>query len=301
MLFHEVYGSYFNAVAAVLARAVQGTLTDRTLGELVRERAFAESVLTLPAALRSGAWPLLTPSCETPLRAAPTMPLTTLQKRWLKTLLQDPRIQLFSPPAQGLEEVEPLGPPDAFLYFDRYADGDPYSDAGYIERFKTILAALRDRRELCIAFEGHSGRRHRWVCTPSRLEYSPKDDKFRLITAGPEGPRPINLARMRACELLGPQTAGTAAQWYRRETLVLELTDERNALERAMLDFSHLEKRTERIGPDRYRVTLHYEREEAAEMLIRVLAFGPMMQVVSPESFVAQLRARIEKQLQLRA
>lgn len=31
---------------------------------------------------------------------------------------------------EGLEDVEPLYPPDAFIYYDRYRDGDPYADPG---------------------------------------------------------------------------------------------------------------------------------------------------------------------------
>lgn len=59
MLFSEIYGSYFNVVAAVLSEASDGKLTDRRMTELVREKAFAESALAIPAALKSGTWPLL--------------------------------------------------------------------------------------------------------------------------------------------------------------------------------------------------------------------------------------------------
>ena len=38
MLFSEIYGSYFNVVAAVLSEASDGKLTDRRMTELVRER-----------------------------------------------------------------------------------------------------------------------------------------------------------------------------------------------------------------------------------------------------------------------
>ena len=58
MLFSEIYSSYFNAAAAILAEAVRHTLTTGRLEEIIREKAFAESVLSLPAALRSD-WPLL--------------------------------------------------------------------------------------------------------------------------------------------------------------------------------------------------------------------------------------------------
>ena len=87
MLFSEIYGSYFNVVAAVLAEAVKGELTGRRLTELVREKAFADSARTIPAALKDGRWPLLDDDFQTVIRHEPTMPLTTLQRRWLKALL----------------------------------------------------------------------------------------------------------------------------------------------------------------------------------------------------------------------
>lgn len=139
MLFHELYGSYFRVVSAVLEEAVSGTLTSHRLGQLVREKAFAESVLTIPAALQGGEWPLVDCTMGTPLHHPPTRPLTTLEKRWLKALLLDPRIQLFGVAGDGLEEVESLFIPEMFVYFDRYSDGDPYKDPSYIERFQTVL------------------------------------------------------------------------------------------------------------------------------------------------------------------
>ena len=302
MLFSEVYGSYYNVVAAVLAAATGGELTEARLYAIVREKAFAESVLNIPAALKTDDWPLLTPELATPLHHAPTMPLTTLQKRWLKALLSDPRIRLFAPPAEGLEEVEPLYPADAFVYFDRYSDGDPFADEQYIARFQTILTALREKRKLRICFKGHRGKRHSRICVPHKLEYSAKDDKFRLLASSPQSTLTINLARIGSCELLeeySPQECRPKPP--KKKTLVLELTDERNALERAMLHFSHLEKETERLDESRYRITLRYEEDDETELLIRVLSFGPMLRAVSPDSFIKQIKKRLNKQQELRA
>lgn len=86
----------------------------------------------------------------------------------------------------------------------------------------------------------------------------------------------------------------------KKRALVLELTDERNALDRVMLHFSHLDKETERLGENRYRVTLRYELEDETELLIRVLSFGPVLKVISPESFIDLLRERLKKQQNLR-
>ncbi|BAL00389.1 hypothetical protein OBV_31900 [Oscillibacter valericigenes Sjm18-20] len=302
MLFSEVYGSYYGAVAAVLTQAVDGTLTGEELEKIVQEKGFAESVLAIPAALRDGTWPLLTTELTTPLCHKPTMPLTTLQKRWLKSLLTDPRMALFSPSIAGLENIEPLYTPDVFVYFDRYGDGDPYHNPQYIAHFRTILTALREERKLQVTFDGHRGKKHSWECIPYKLEYSSKDDKFRLVTSSPRSTLSINLARIRACTMLEPYTQEEFRPIPpKKETLVLELRDERNALERVMLHFSHLEKETERLDESRYRVTLNYEREDETELLIRVLSFGPVLRVISPNRFIKKMRERIEKQLRLRA
>lgn len=299
MLFSEIYSSYFRTVESILAEAVQGGLTDQKMTELVREKAFAESILSIPSNLKDGTWPLLTEDLKTPLAAAPRMPLTLLEKRWLKALLQDPRIRLFSPSEEGLEDVEPLYSPDTFVYFDQYNDGDPFDDPAYIAHFQLILQALREKRKLRITFTGARGKRNTWVFVPYKLEYSVKDDKFRLLTAqiiyGT-----VNLGRIEACELLDHYSPKAFhLPQVKMDTLVMELTDERNALERAMVHFSHFEKETERLEENRYRVTLRYSREDETELVIRLLSFGPVIKVLSPESIVDELRKRILRQRQL--
>lgn len=301
MLFSEVYGTYYHVLAKILEKAVEGGLTQEILCDIVRSNGFEESILAIPQALEDQTWPLVTKALTTPLAHRPTMPLTVLQKRWLKALLCDPRIQLFDPPMEGLEDVEPLYPPNTFVYFDRYNDGDPFEDPGYIKRFRCILSAIRHRRWLRIRFTGRNDRPHYWRCVPYKLEYSAKDDKFRLISANKREPLSINLARITDCFMLEPcEEEDYRPKPMKKRVLVLELTDERNALERAMLHFSHLDKETERIDGNRYKITLYYEREDETELLIRVLSFGPVLKVVFPDDFVKKLRGRLEKQKKLR-
>ena len=50
MLFHEIYGTYFQVVADILTEAVQGCLTDQRLTNIVQQKAFAESALSIPTA-----------------------------------------------------------------------------------------------------------------------------------------------------------------------------------------------------------------------------------------------------------
>ena len=297
MLFHEVYGSYYDVTAAVLREAVRGTLTPEKLTALVRKKAFSESLMTLPDGLRGERWRLLGRDLSTPIEEPPTLPLTLLQKRWLKALLLDPRIRLFGPDDTGLEDVEPLFAPDTVVYFDRYSDGDDYADPGYIARFRAILAALREKKRLALRFgTGHGGRRE-LEGTPLYLEYSEKDDRFRLVLSTKGVEWVVNLSRLESCapidaaEPAAPHPCG-------REVLCFELTDERNALERVLLHFSHLQKETEQLDALHYRVKLYYDRRDETEMLIRILSFGPTIRVTDPPRFVELLRRRIARQAQ---
>ncbi|MCL1940315.1 MAG: WYL domain-containing protein [Synergistaceae bacterium] len=301
MLFSEIYGSYFRAVAAILEEAVNGTLREERINEIVREKGFGESVLNIPAKLKSGEWALIGPDLTTPLKRGPSMPLSTLQVRWMKALLSDPRVRLFSPSPEGLEDAEPLYAQDAFVYFDRYMDGDPFGDEAYIRNFRAALTALREKRKLDVSYlDGHGKKEHSWHLIPHRLEYSAKDDKFRLIGRVRRMNLTINMARIVKCEAMEAYTPDEYEFAPAKNELVMELVDERNALERAMLHFSHLEKETERLENDLYRVTLRYQRDDEIELLIRVLSFGPKLRVISPPGFIEQIKERLNRQKKLR-
>lgn len=81
MLFSEVYGTYYNVLAQILKQAIDGELTQDTMYGIVREKGFEESILTIPKALESQTWPLITKDYATPLEHHPSMPLTVLQKK----------------------------------------------------------------------------------------------------------------------------------------------------------------------------------------------------------------------------
>ncbi len=300
MLFHEIYGTYFSVVAAILAEAAEGPVDRRRMEALVQERAFGESGLAIPAALTDGTWPLLDGAGRSVLHHKPAMPLTTLEKRWLKALLSDPRIALFAPDTSGLDDVEPLYRREDFVFFDRYADGDPYEDPAYIAVFRTALQAIREKRRLRVRFRSRAGAAQSVVCLPYRLEYSQKDDKFRLLTQGCRRAATINLARVTACALLAPADSPPQPPVRRRgRALTLLLHDRRNGLERVLVHFSHLEKETQRLAEDLYRIRLFYDRNDETELLIRVLSFGPVLEVEGPESFRALVRERLARQLAL--
>lgn len=298
MLFHEIYGSYYRTVSLILQEAVRGTLTKKKMAELVQQHAFGESFLSIPDGLTGEQWRLLHQDFTTPLISEPNMPLTHLQKRWLKALFLDPRIQLFDPDPEGLEEVKPLFTPDMFVYYDRYMDGDPYQNEEYIRIFRTILSAVREKKNLSVVYVSQSGFRQSLDITPHYLEYSEKDDRFRLYAVGKYRAWILNLSRIKDCR------QADAEDWMplrpmAEQMLSFELVDERNALERVLLHFSHLRKETKRLDGKHYRVTLYYDQQDETEMIIRLLSFGPLIRVTEPSKVIRMLRERIDRQREL--
>lgn len=105
MIFHEIYGCYYRTVAKAICLAQKGELTEKRLTVLCRENAFSESFLAIVPAVKEQRWQLIDGDYRTPLRYAPTMPLTELEKRWLKAITFDSRFRLFGVEPEGLENV----------------------------------------------------------------------------------------------------------------------------------------------------------------------------------------------------
>jgi len=81
--------------------------------------------------------------------------------------------------------------------------------------------------------------------------------------------------------------------------VTLEITKERNALERCMVQFAHFKKRTEYDpSADRYTCTVRYNVMDETELVIRVLSFGPTVKVLGPEPFIDEIRSRVQKTIQ---
>lgn len=298
MLFNEIYSAYYNALAVLINKAIDGKLDTKNASDFIKTTAFRESFVYIMDAIQKEQWQVITKDYKTPIKNYTTMPLTTLQKQFLKAISLDKRFALFTDGIiEGLDEVEPLYEEKDFYCFDLINDGDPYEDSEYRKVFKLVLRALKEKRKLRVTFEDGKGNHQRKVCIPRRLEYSEKDDKFRLLCLGFHSLSTINLARIKSCELLEEFDETALKSLIRKkESIVLEITDERNALERCMLHFSNYEKITTKLDEKHYEMNLTYNKDDETEVLIRVLSFGPFVKVKSPDRFIDLIKERLMRQ-----
>ncbi len=296
MIFNELYSAYYNTVAKIITAVIEGNRDEKYLNKIISENAFSESMLTVLPSLKCEKWQLVHSDMTTPLRYKPTMPLTKTQKMWLKAISLDPRIKLFGLEFPDLTDIEPLFTADDYYIYDKYSDGDPFEDEKYIKHFKTILSAMKNGQNLRIEMQGRKGNTVYSRCVPERLEYSEKDDKFRLITSGCQFVNTINISRITKCRVYNGETViESTPKNSSYEWITLRVKEERNTLERAMMHFAHFEKRAEKTD-GRYLLHIKINKDDEAEIVIRVLSFGPTIEVLESENFKNLIKNKLKNQ-----
>lgn len=340
MLFHEVYSKYYYAIAQILKETHNNSLSKKEIETIIENSTFKnthnENDFFIDATKKDdpnkNIWRKLTikkvnvdenrninEQYKSRLNKVPEKPLTILEKRWLKSILSDPKMKLFFS-GQDLEEpkeklsflndIKPLYSSDTFVYYDQHSNADPYEDSNYQEFFRNIIKAKEENKKLNIQFNDSRNKEHDWNCSVKNLEYSEKENKFRVVVIYNNKCKTINLSRITSCTFTGNSLPEIKASdnTPTKEEITLELIDKNNALDRVMLSFSDLEKRTEKTEEiikiekteyNIYKVTLYYEKDSEKEIIIRILSFGSNLKVTGDENKVKLIKDRIEKQKNL--
>ena len=84
------------------------------------------------------------------------------------------------------------------------------------------------------------------------------------------------------------------------EPLIVEVYDDRNAIERFMVEFSAYKKNSEFDDSTQTCITkIWYKKTDEIEVLIKLLSFGPTLKVLGPERFLKIFKYRIQKQYEM--
>ena len=313
-LFSEIYSCYYQVLRHLLSE--QDALTMQDIRARISGEGFEESMLSIIPKLEDGSWNLFRKNGAlylSRLTSTFIQPLSDLEKSYLKALLSDPRIGLFFDSQQieylncMLDTVTPLWKPEQFYYFDQFTDGDPYLDEMYRNNFRILLQAQKNRQYVDIDYTSPNGRRVHHHYIPARLEYSVKNDKFRLLALKHINGQKmrleiLNLSRMQSVQPLNKTLSSdidlntVIRNSYYKEPLKLHIVNKRNALERAMLHFANYEKNTSKIDENTYECLIYYNQTMETELLIEVMSFGPMLTVIGNDKFLGLLKARLKRQ-----
>lgn len=318
-LFSEIYSCYYAVVSNILKEA-HNPITEEMMSKIIEDGAFSESAFYVLPKFINNEWDLFEKHDNkylSKINGNIKMPLTILEKSWIKALLTDKRILLFLGNndieylKEQLKDVEPLFNMEDFYYFDTFSDGDNYSDETYINNFHQILSAIKSKKVITISFESLKSGRITGNFIPCKLEYSSKNDKFRLYAVR------IKYGKITASAIINISRISTISPSQEiydgcisfekyiemnkcSEPVVIEISKERNAVERCMLHFANYEKRTEYDETsDKYISYIYYDRHDETELLITILSFGPVIKVIGPESFLIKIKERLIRQKEL--
>lgn len=197
LIFHEFYGVYFKAVEQIINVAQNKNITLKEAEKIVKEMAYAESPWLLIRNIQRNFYaPAIDNQLTTRLRHTVNTPLTLLERRWIKAILCDRRVNLFDINTNAFDDVEPLFDDSVFYCCGQYSNGDDYTSQEYIDKFHTILQALRESFILRIEYRPAPNKLIKGCVEPLELQYSIKEDLFRLIAIYNGELCPFNLSRI---------------------------------------------------------------------------------------------------------
>lgn len=315
-LFTETQNVYYQILYRLLTHGAP--VTKKDFEEVIATCGFEETSFFLLDCLQSNHWQLFTQKdglFYSKIGSDLQIPLSNLQVRFLKTILEDPRIHLFlqaeeiTSLSEKLAGVSPLFSQKDFYYTDQFEQGDSFEQEEYQEIFRRILEAIHTKEYLLLSYLSPKKGLVNHRIVPVKLEYSIKNDCFRLLALNschrPSGFLTIRISRIVSCQ--NTQTYASSQKLhktvnrylrndYYKEPVTILIYNKRNALERAMLQFANYKKNTCKLAEGLYQCEIFYPKSDETELLIEILSFGPMIKVLGNQGFLKQLKDRLKKQ-----
>ena len=311
-LFSEIFGCYYRVVQEIVNNA---PLSEIEIQKIIRENGFAESCFYILPMLQE--LPFIEKKGDkyySLLENKIKLPLTNIEKSWLKAISLDERFSLLSKEFDGslLDGISPLYDQKFFKYYDRYSDGDNFSDISYIRYFHKINKAMDNRNVIKVIYRSPKNDKITiGYYIPLKFEFSSKDNKFRFYSARIRNGCVDDYVCLNMCRILDVRASNENFEgvldlekyienFEMEEPVIVEVYDKRNAIERFMVEFSSYKKYSEfdRLT-NTCKTKIFYRKTEELEILIKLLSFGPVLRVLGPERFLRLFLYRVQKQEEL--
>lgn len=331
-LFSEVKNKYFQLVLRIINECTDGKATAEILkviddGEFEQkvigknQQSFADIMLNRCdedenlnlLKEKDGRW---YPALEDVGNPPVPVRFTMVEKFWLKALLETEGVRMILSP-QTYEklkmELEEIDTPIKEQYIEmtntiklpEIADQEAYS-----ENFKTILKALVDEKPIRYTNTDRRGNVYKdMLALPVGIEYSMRDGRFRVSMYSIDNDRPImanifTLTDLRIVDEdvgIDRETAKKLLfeQKYSSEPIILEVTDQKAAMERCFMCFSGMERTARDLGNNKYEMRLNYYLFEEENPIRNIISLGPYVKVISPQRIVDEIVRRVKKSFYL--
>ncbi|MEX1376258.1 MAG: nucleotidyltransferase domain-containing protein [Eubacteriales bacterium] len=320
-MFNEIYGLYYLMMDKILEKAEHGDISQKDITDIVNEYGFAESSIYFSpktTAQDGSGYSLLVKSGDkyrSVLKNPTAKYSTSMQLSIIKCMLSDKRIWLFLDDSElndlqcSLDGIEPLYNNEHILNVGISKEADDYDDPKYVNNFRTVLKAVKSGNYLKVVFNNSKNIRRTTNIAPYKIEYSPREDRFRLCGVSRMGKvyKYIKLNINRIIEAIPlDDTFELDAAYYiekKRTTPVeIEVANFRNGIERIFIGLSNY-KRVSTYDSETGKCTMkiYCDEDDLQELLIVMLSFGPAVKVIGPKRFKEQYIERIDKQMEILA
>lgn len=318
-LFSEIYNCYYIVVSKIIDESIDGKISKEIVNNIIKKFAFEESSLFIMPKIETGAWSFFDDKMDCKIKNKSKFTLTKIQKMWLCSVFNDERISLFLEDDEIIKaktyfkdnNIEPLFLQDDFYYFDQFSLGDNYLDKNYISHFKKLIRAIKSREVLTISYSAKKGKLITGDFLVFKMEYSKKNNRHRVYTLNIKNGRDRDFQLFNVSRII---TISESENEYNKnisfekhiennfikEPVILEISNERNALERCMVQFANFNKRTEyNEETKKYICYIYYSEDLEKELLIQVLSFIPLVKVLGNDKFLKQVMERVNMQKNL--
>ena len=259
------------------------------------------------------------------------LPITKLELRWLITVLGDPLATIFFSTEQidklkkaiqdAPFEVEAFKM-SAINYFDRYNLEEQYLQTGEGDTrhskkeayfIRKVYKAIIFGEKIKIEYKNWRGEKRYVNCKPTWMEYSRRDDIFRIwyINENKNEINMVNVSRILRIIVFNDKKYNKMEQREKLKKIYDQtMTEiqiefyqgEKNLPDRLLTEFSLWKKKCiYDVTTQKYIMTLYYSPLDEKEILIRLLSYGPYIRVVAPEKnyILSEIKKRIIIQREL--
>ncbi len=316
-LFHEYKNRYFNLVFKLLNLSKEGLDKEQIL-KIIEKEAYEEKLigkdfvtfeglmlneyksednLNLLKEVEGKYFPILNSVKSVPLAVR----FSNIEKQWLKAMLKEKMArellgeELVLKLGKELENVEEIKG-DIIEKTNRLLREEEQDFKSLREFFFTAIEGILNNYPIRYTSVDKYGKEYKDnLALPIRIEYSLRDETLRLSAYSIDEHRPIMLLLKNIKAMaLEPKAKITKnrdeilklikEEKYCKEPIVLELVDERGAMERCFMGLSSYERSTRSLGDNRYEVKVYYYTFNEDEVIRRILSLGPYVVVKSPVS-----------------
>lgn len=243
------------------------------------------------------------------------LPLTAVELQWIENILKDKHAELFFTKEEISEILEKIPQSDLFdinkvICYNQFTDvSEMYDSDDYGKNFRTILWAINNQRKAMISYTNQYGKTNEDIYSPAFIEYSKRDDKFRVYTLNTDGnPCVVNLERINQISVCDEDFDLEKASEHInsvRDNTKKEITvifkDIYNIVDRILTEFSPWEKKCICQKDGTYIMNLSYDAADTMELVVRLLSYGPHLFVSDDSGSVRQeLISRFEQQMEIK-